>query len=88
MIETMAPSVRSLLAHPLISRLPVIQEESFRSGHTRHEIPKGYLESLSTGKNQIEDPTIARLYDSIKRITRGELTDSRRLREILAKLIP
>jgi arabinofuranosyltransferase len=79
------------LADPLLARLPVVTEDphgytakglGWRSGHFLRNVPKGYLATLLTGRNQIEDPELARLYDRIARITHGPLLDGGRLGEI------
>lgn len=60
------------LADPLLARLPAVWNESWRIGHFRRLIPKGYRESLENGTNQIADPGVAALYDDIRAITRPE----------------
>ncbi|MCK6585006.1 MAG: hypothetical protein L6Q49_18065, partial [Anaerolineales bacterium] len=46
---------REALADPLLARLPTHQKK-WRIGHFGRDLPAGYLETLETGVNQIEDP--------------------------------
>lgn len=68
------------LSDPLLARLPV--SGAWRIGHFTRELPIGYLESVKTGRNLIQDPRLAALHDALVLVTRGELLDPRRLREI------
>jgi hypothetical protein len=70
------------LADPLMPRLPLYQINEWRIGHFRHFIPKGYLDSLKSGENQIEDANIALYYDKLSFVVRGELWSWPRLAEI------
>ena len=70
------------LGDPLLARLPAERDLEWRIGHFRRTTPDGYIESLSTGVNQISDSSLAAYYDRLSRITRGRLFDPLRLREI------
>ena len=70
------------LADPLMSRLPTLDLEVWRIGHFRRDIPEGYLETLETGENQIENPNLAQYYDKLSLVIRGELFNWDRLVEI------
>jgi arabinofuranosyltransferase len=72
--------VRLALNDALLARLPA--KKPWRIGHFERALPAGYLESLRTGRNQLADPQIARLYAQIQRITRGPLWDAQRWRDI------
>lgn len=61
------------LSDPLLSHLPVSPAKNVLIGHFRRAVPPGYLETLETGINQIEDPNIAAYYDKLAVITRGNL---------------
>lgn len=61
------------LGDALISKLPSIKTDSWRVGHTAREVPSGYRESLVTGTNMIEDPSLHRYYDILLFVTRGDL---------------
>ncbi|MCJ7735040.1 MAG: hypothetical protein MUP11_10880, partial [Anaerolineales bacterium] len=51
--------------------------------HFKHSIPAGYLETLSSGKNEIHDPDIAAYYGILRFIVRGDLFNPERLSEVL-----
>lgn len=69
------------LTDPLLSHLPAVRIR--RSGHFERDIPSGYLDTLTTGENRIEEPHLAAYYQRIKLITQGPLFDGRRLRTIV-----
>ncbi len=83
------------LPDALLARLPAVLKDDeipiyypglktdWRIGHFRREIPKGYLESLKTGANKIEDPDLREYYERLRLVTRGELWDPKRLWEIV-----
>lgn len=66
------------LGDPLLAHLPVDKTKKWRIGHFKRPIPGGYLETLKTGQNCIEDPKISKLYDIIKEITRGKVFSLKR----------
>ncbi|HUU27955.1 MAG TPA: glycosyltransferase family 39 protein [archaeon] len=70
------------LADPLLARLPVQDKNHWRIGHFERRIPDGYIETLETGKNAISNKDLAAYYDKLKLVTRGELLDPHRLKEI------
>ncbi|MBI1784194.1 hypothetical protein HYR69_03540, partial [Candidatus Sumerlaeota bacterium] len=83
------------LSDPLLSRLPMRKDNQhiiitnqltvvlkWRIGHFRRAIPLGYEETLRTGKTVIHDTKVAKLYDILQLITRGNLFDGRRLKAI------
>ncbi len=69
------------LADPLLVRLPARIGPLWRVGHLERRIPAGYTDTLRTGRNVIADPAVARLYDRVEFVTRGDLWSLRRLRE-------
>jgi arabinofuranosyltransferase len=69
------------IADPLLARLPM-QEGWWRIGHFPRAIPGGYLESLRTGRNQLEDTGLREFYRQLRLVTSGPLVDTRRLRAI------
>lgn len=72
------------LADPLLSRLPAIYNEGWRTGHYRRLVPHMYAESLETGTNQLTDPALRGLYDQIRLVTRSEsFFSAERLRAIV-----
>ncbi|MDZ7725250.1 MAG: hypothetical protein U5R06_21145 [candidate division KSB1 bacterium] len=58
------------LADPLLARLPVQGE--WRVGHYLRELPTGYVQSVETDKNMIENPSLHEYYDKIKLITQSD----------------
>jgi arabinofuranosyltransferase len=72
------------LSDPLLSRLPARYSTAWHVGHFYREIPAGYVESLTTGENVIEDENLRRYYDKIKLITQGPLWSAERLQAIVA----
>ncbi len=70
------------LPDPLLARLPVQTPKKWRIGHFRRDVPEGYLRTLETGVNHIADSSLARYWDKLTLITRGELFSWQRLREI------
>ena len=70
------------LTDPLLSRLPAISSYKQRVGHYVRELPAGYKESAVSGINLVEDTRTRDLYESIRFITRGELNDLNRLKQI------
>lgn len=72
------------LGDPLLSRLPIARQitKAWRIGHFKREIPAGYPETIQSGRNQIKDPAIAKLYDVIKVITQDPIWSWRRFKEI------
>jgi arabinofuranosyltransferase len=59
------------LCDPLLARRPT--GPRWRIGHYYREVPAGYLETLRTGTNQIQDPSIAQDYATLASITRDPL---------------
>lgn len=53
-------------------------------GHFERALPDGYLDTMTTGKNKLIDPSLRSLYDKTRRISTGPLFDPLRLRAIWA----
>ena len=70
---------RYALADPLLARLPVASVEKWRIGHFERDVPAGYVQTLRTGVNQIQNPNLAKYYDALALITRGPLFSRARL---------
>lgn len=70
------------LADPLLARLPAEREANFYVGHFHRVIPDGYLSSLYSGNNLIEDENLAKFYDSLRLVVRGSLFSAERWRAI------
>lgn len=69
------------LSEPLLARLPA--DPAWTPGHFQRALPPGYLATLESGHNQIEDPTVAAGYDELARIIRDPLASPARLATIL-----
>lgn len=68
------------LADPLLARLPPADPD-WRIGHLLRIVPDGYIETLASGENRIEDENLAAYYDVLARVTRGDPFDVGRLVE-------
>lgn len=68
------------LADPFLARLPA--REGARVGHYERALPKGYVETLLSSSNSIEDPSLAHLWGLVSQVTRGELFSLDRIRAI------
>ncbi len=55
----------------------------WRIGHFMRNIPAGYLKTVLTGKNEIEDPGLRAFYDRLVFVTRGPLWSGARVAEIV-----
>ena len=82
------------LADPLLSKLPstaywLIHKYKFnrikkwRIGHFARKIPAGYLETIKTGKDQLEDKDLRNYYDKLSLVIRGDLLSINRLKEVI-----
>jgi arabinofuranosyltransferase len=65
-------------ADPLLAWLPPDDETSF-PGAALRSIPPGYEWSLPDKANHVEDANLAAFYDRVRFVTRGPLTDWRRI---------
>jgi arabinofuranosyltransferase len=74
------------LTDALLARMryrPKNTKEPWRIGHFPRPIPTGYLETLTTGNNHIQDPCLGRLWDKLEVVTRGRLFEWERLKLIV-----
>lgn len=69
------------LADPLLARLPVGSEG--RVGHLVRELPEGYVESLRSGENRLQDPHLREYYDHLRVLTQAPIFSPGRLSTIL-----
>ncbi|HEU0000303.1 MAG TPA: hypothetical protein VFQ36_05360 [Ktedonobacteraceae bacterium] len=72
------------LGDPLLARLPLspVELTKWRIGHFHRDIPPGYLETLETGTNMIQDPGLAQYYAKLHDVVSGPLFSWQRLLEI------
>ena len=84
---------RLALSDPLLAKLPSTEywkqglklkpgEKKWLIGHFTRKIPAGYLETIKTGNNKIEDKYLRKYYDILSFIVRGNLFDFDRIIEI------
>jgi arabinofuranosyltransferase len=69
------------LSDPLLARLPIpdpLHEGYWRSGHWERSVPRGYLESMAHGTNEIENQSLHAFYEAVRIVTRGPLFSPRR----------
>ncbi len=65
------------LSEPFLARLPA--RPRWRIGHFERDFPAGYLETLKSGKNLIQNKDLALYYDKLEYVIRGPLFDVQRL---------
>ncbi|MCD4652781.1 hypothetical protein K8T06_02480 [bacterium] len=71
------------LADPFLARLPVTTAEPWRPGHFLRDIPVGYIQSVLSNKNLIEDVRLRQKYGDIHLVTSGPLWTCKRWRTIV-----
>lgn len=69
------------LSDPLLSRLP--SKKGWWIGHFARAIPEGYPESILTNTNKIVDKDLHLYYEKLRKVTRGDLFDFKRLIEVI-----
>ncbi len=73
------------LGDPLLARLPAVRPTDmhrWKSGHFDRAIPRGYVKSIATGGNMIQDADLRQYYEAIRSMTRGDLFSWDRLQVI------
>lgn len=77
------------LADAFLARLPSGKNDTdqytkkpWRIGHFPRDLPPGYIETLSTNQNVIQNPQLAAYYDKISLVIRGPLFSWPRLKAI------
>lgn len=76
------------LSDPFLAHLPALLMRDTKSGrvartgHYTRAIPKGYIQSLITGKNTITHPAMAALYDDVALAARAPLFSAERWKSI------
>jgi arabinofuranosyltransferase len=69
----------------LLSRLP--STRAWRIGHFSRRIPTGYLETLSSGVSEIQDPGVSELYRSVSLLTRAPIWSRERFVTVLTMAV-
>jgi arabinofuranosyltransferase len=70
-------------SEPLMARLPAAYNPGWMIGHLFRAVPKGYVETLETGENRIQDKNLALFYDKLCVIIRGPIFTRERFKTIL-----
>lgn len=73
---------RFALSDPLLARIRVAPRGNWRMGHFLRPLPSGYLASLRTGENLVEDACLRSLYGDLKIATTEPLVSKARLRAL------
>jgi arabinofuranosyltransferase len=68
------------IADGFLARLP--SKKPAYPGHYERAFPEGYVETITSGKNQLRDPSLKTLYDQTQLLSRASLFDGARLRAI------
>jgi arabinofuranosyltransferase len=75
------------LTDAFLARLPARRDWEPKPGHLIRRIPEGYLESIQSGQNRLEDEGLRRLYEQVTLATRGPLLSPARWRAALGLLL-
>jgi arabinofuranosyltransferase len=70
------------IADPLLARLPVRTDKTFRIGHFKRDIPPGYEQTFRDGKNDLKNAALIQYYDHLRSIIQGPLWSGERWRAI------
>lgn len=54
----------------------------WRIGHFPRKIPDGYIETIASGKNMIQNKSLSKYYDKLSCVIKGNVFDSNRIAEI------
>lgn len=76
------------LSEPLLARLPIgdkfyAKEKGWKSGHYVRDIPAGLFESIDSGENRIVNDSLAKYYDLLRKVVRGDVFAPGRFEHIL-----
>lgn len=74
------------LGDPLLARLPAFRPPSinqWKSGHFHRRIPHGYVKSVASGENMVDEVGVKRYYDHVRMITREPLFSWDRIKVII-----
>jgi arabinofuranosyltransferase len=70
------------LSDPLLAVAPARRDGPIRIGHIPRYVPMDYMISLAKGRNLLQDPGLAKLYDVLERVHRGPIWSAQRWRDI------
>lgn len=71
------------LVDPLLARLPCKDSKGWRIGHFHRLIPQGYIQSLRSETNLIQDRELSQFYNKMKLIVSGKIWTGERFKTIL-----
>jgi len=66
------------IADPLLARLPVRTDKTWRIGHFKRDIPPGYEQTFRDGKNDLKNAALIQYYDQLRLIIRGPIWSGQR----------
>jgi arabinofuranosyltransferase len=67
------------LSDPLIARVPLARGAAWGPGHFQRTVPRGYIASIESGSNRIEDANLRPYYEAIRVVTQGPVFSGERL---------
>jgi arabinofuranosyltransferase len=71
------------LEDAFLARIPYQPEPDWRIGHFVRQAPAGYLQTVQSGKNQIENPCLREYYDVLHQVISGPLFTADRWKAIV-----
>jgi arabinofuranosyltransferase len=71
------------LTDPLLARIPSINNIEWKTGHLYRYVPDGYIETLITKKNVIQDKDLREYYSYLHNITSGDIFSKKRFENII-----
>ncbi len=66
------------IGDPLLARLPVAADKTWRIGHFKRDIPLGYVQSFRDDQNDLKNPALTEYYDHLRLIISGPLWSGQR----------
>jgi arabinofuranosyltransferase len=66
------------IADPLLARLPVRTDKTWRIGHFKRDIPLGYEQTFRDGRDDLKNAALIKYYDQLRLIISGPLWSGER----------
>jgi arabinofuranosyltransferase len=66
------------IGDPLLARLPVAADKTWRVGHFKRDIPLGYEQTFRDNQNDLKNAALIEYYDHLRLITRGPIWSGER----------
>jgi len=76
---------RVALSDPFLSKLPAYRPTEYaqwKSGHFHRPLPDGYVDSVTSGANEFQDPDLGQFYGIVANVTRGPIFRWNRLENV------